>query len=256
MPGDMTTLRRSPLYEEVAERLQDLIASERLEPGDRLPSERELARQLGVSRTSVRQALASLRSLGLVDVRHGDGAYLMRPAAEIVPTLTVEVLHVEADHPMVWEAREAIEVHAARLAATRRTTADLLGMRSAIDLMATAVTAGADGTEADAALHRTIVAAAHNPLLEQLFTSLSEAVDRTSAASLSMPGRPPASLRAHRAIVEAISDRDAERAASEMTSHIRGCARAFVSRRRHPSNPALGEGLDTSPGPGELGKSD
>jgi GntR family transcriptional repressor for pyruvate dehydrogenase complex len=200
-----------------------------LEPGDRLPSERELARQLGVSRTSVRQALASLRALGLVEVRHGDGAYLMRNADEVVQTLTIEMLHVEADHPMVWEAREAIEVHAARLAATRRTSADLLGLNTAIEDMAEAIAAGDDGTAGDSAFHRAIVVAAHNPLLEQLFASLREAIDRTSAASLSIPDRPPESLRAHRAVLEAIGDRDAERAASEMTSHLRGCARAFIA---------------------------
>jgi GntR family transcriptional regulator, transcriptional repressor for pyruvate dehydrogenase complex len=230
MSADLTPIRRSPLYEEVARRLQELIASERLEAGDRLPSERELAKQLGVSRTSVRQALASLRSLGLVEVRHGDGAYLVRPAEEVVPRLTIEMLHVEADHPMVWEAREAIEVHAARLAANRRTTADLLAMRSATEDMAAALDAGEEGNDADTALHRAIVNAAHNPLLEQLFSSMTDAVARTSAASLSMAGRPPESLRAHRAIVEAIGDRDADRAASEMTSHLRGCARAFVAR--------------------------
>jgi GntR family transcriptional regulator, transcriptional repressor for pyruvate dehydrogenase complex len=232
MSGDLTPLRRPPLYEEIARRLQELVASEGLEPGDRLPSERELARRLGVSRTSVRQALASLRSLGLVQVRHGEGAYLMRAAAEVVPTLTVEMLHVEAHHPMIWEAREAIEVHAARLAATRRTTADLLAMHSATEAMARAIAADQDGNEADAALHRAVLVAAHNPLLEQLFSSMQDVIDCTSAASLSMPGRPPESLRAHRAVVEAIADRDSERAASEMTSHLRGCARAFLFQQR------------------------
>jgi GntR family transcriptional regulator, transcriptional repressor for pyruvate dehydrogenase complex len=230
MPSELSPVRRSPLYEEVARRLQDLVASDRLEAGDRLPSERELAKQLGVSRTSVRQALASLRSLGLVDVRHGDGTYLMRPPEEVVPTLTIEMLHVEADHPMLWEAREAIEVHAARLAATRRTAADLLAIHAAIQAMASAIDVGDDGNEPDAALHRAIVFAAHNPLLTQLFGSIAEPVARTSAASLSMPGRPPESLRAHRAIAEAIGDRDPQRAASEMTSHLRSCARAFVAK--------------------------
>jgi GntR family transcriptional repressor for pyruvate dehydrogenase complex len=235
MNRELEPIRRSALYEVIAERLRDLIAESRLEPGDRLPSERELARQLGVSRTSVRQALASLRSLGLVDVRHGDGAYLMRSADEVVPTLTVEVLHVEADHPMVWEAREAIEVHAARLAASRRTSVDLLALNTAVEDMAAAISAGDDGTEGDSAFHRAIVLAAHNPLLEQLFASLQEAIDRTSAASLSISGRPPESLRAHRAVLEAIGDRDAERAASEMTSHLRGCARAFISPTTEPA---------------------
>ena len=221
-------LRRSPLYEEIAQRLRDIIASQRLAPGDRLPSERDLAVTLGVSRTSVRQALASLRSIGLVDVRHGDGAYLMRTAEEIVPRLAVEMLHVEADHPMVWEAREAIEVHAARLAATRATANDLAAMHRAITAMATEIEAGKDGTEPDAALHQAIVDAAHNPLLTQLFATMHDVVSRTSAASLSIPGRSPESLRAHRAIVEAVGDRDPDRAASEMTSHLRGSARQFT----------------------------
>lgn len=228
MSPDQPPLRRARLYEEIAERLRDLIAEQRLIPGDRLPGERALAARLGVSRTSVRQALASLRAIGLVDVRHGDGAFLMRPADEVVPTLAVEMLHVEADHPMVWEAREALEVHAARLAATRATTADLAAMHRAITAMAAEVDAGEDGNEGDAALHRAIVDAAQNPLLSQLFATLHEVVDRTSAASLSTPGRAPESLRAHRAIVEAIGDRDAERAASEMTSHLRGSARQFT----------------------------
>jgi GntR family transcriptional repressor for pyruvate dehydrogenase complex len=139
--------------------------------------------------------------------------------------MAIEMLHVEADHPMVWEVREALEVHAARLAATRRTHDDLAAMHNSISAMAHAIDCGEDGSDADAALHRAILRAAHNPMLEQLFGSIAEAVDRTSAASLSIPGRPPESLRAHRAIVEAIGDGDSDRSASEMTSHLRGCAR-------------------------------
>ena len=179
----------------------------------------------------MRQALTALRSIGLVEVRHGDGAYLIRPAEEVVEPLSIEVVHSQADHPMVWEAREAVEVHAARLAAGRATASDLAEMRAALDAMERGIAQGEDGTEADAALHRAIVAGAHNPLLSGLFDSMAEAVDRTSAASLSIPGRPPESLRAHRAIVEAIGDHDAERAASEMTSHLRGSARAFIAAR-------------------------
>lgn len=226
MADELTPIRRAPLYEEIASRLRALIDGERLLPGDRLPSERHLSQRLGVSRTSVRQALAALRAIGLVEVRQGDGAYLMRPPDEVVPTLAIEMLHVESDHPMVWEAREALEVHAARLAASRRTTHDLMDMHRAVEDMAAAIAAGDEGTEADAALHRAIVLGAHNPLLARLFESLYEAVERTSAASLSIPGRPPQSLEAHRAIVEAIADRDPERAASEMTSHIRRSARS------------------------------
>lgn len=176
--------------------------------------------------------MTTLRSIGLVDVRHGDGAYLVRPAEEVVSSLAVAVLHSEADHSMVWEVREALEVHAARLAATRATAADLARMTDALETMQEAIGTGQEGTESDALLHRAIVESAHNPMLSELFAGIADAVDRTSAASLSIPGRPPESLRAHRAIVEAIGDHDVERAASEMTSHLRGSARAFTAPSR------------------------
>lgn len=226
--SELSPIRRAPLYEEIANRLRDLITARRLAPGDRLPSERELATSLGVSRTSVRQALTTLRSIGMVDVRHGDGAFLVHTGEEVASSLAVAMLSSEADHAMVWETREAIEVHAARLAARRATTADLEQMRAALDAMHQAIDDGDEGTEPDATLHRAIVAAAHNPMLARLYESIAEAVDRTSAASLSIPGRPPESLRAHGAIVEAIGDHDPERAASEMTSHLRGSARLFM----------------------------
>jgi GntR family transcriptional repressor for pyruvate dehydrogenase complex len=226
---ELAPIRRAPLYEEVAERLRSLIVGRRLAPGDRLPSERELSQRLGVSRTSVRQGLTALRSIGLIDVRHGDGAYLVRAADEVVSPMALAMLNAEADHSMVWEAREALEVHAARLAADRATPDDQERMEIALAAMRAAVQDGEDGNAADAELHEAIVDAAHNPMLAELFRTIREAVSRTSEASLSMPGRPPESLRAHAAIVEAIGDRDGARAASEMTSHLRSCARSFAA---------------------------
>jgi GntR family transcriptional repressor for pyruvate dehydrogenase complex len=77
------------LYEEVAERLREFIDARELKPGDRLPSEREIASWLEVSRTSVRQALTALRAIGLVDMRHGGGVYVVRSAEEVIPTLAL-----------------------------------------------------------------------------------------------------------------------------------------------------------------------
>src|SRR6201999_2435889 len=80
-------IERNPLYEVVAARLREFIDGENLQPGDRLLPERELAERLGVSRTSVRQALTAMRVMGLIEVRPGAGAYLQRPPADLVPTL-------------------------------------------------------------------------------------------------------------------------------------------------------------------------
>src|SRR5215211_7012420 len=89
-------IRRRPLYEEVVERLHAFIDFEKLKPGDKLLSERELAQRLGVSRTSVRQALTALRVGGLVDIRHGDGVYLLRSSEDVVPSLAQGLLDSHA----------------------------------------------------------------------------------------------------------------------------------------------------------------
>jgi GntR family transcriptional regulator, transcriptional repressor for pyruvate dehydrogenase complex len=213
-------ISRSPLYEQVAERLRAFIETERLQPGDRLMSERELAERLGVSRTSVRQALTALKVMGLVEIRHGDGVYLLRTTNELIPSLASEIADSELDHPMIWEVREGIEVQAARLAAERRTQQDLADMRRALDAMAASVEAGGDGVDGDRDFHRAVVAAAHNPLLRKLTEQLSDAIDRTSAASLTHVGRPPISLEHHRAILDAIERCDAPDAAEQMQLHV------------------------------------
>jgi GntR family transcriptional repressor for pyruvate dehydrogenase complex len=213
-------IARSPLYEQVAERLREFIDAQRLQPGDRLMSERELAVQLGVSRTSVRQALTALRVMGLVEIKHGDGVYLLRSPGDVIPNLASEIVDSEVDHPMIWEVREAIEVQAARLAARRRSEADVAGMRAALDLMETAIAGGDDGIIEDRRFHHAIVEAAGNPLLRQLTDQLAGLIDRTSEASLTLAGRPRVSLESHRAILAAIERQDEAAAAEEMRQHV------------------------------------
>lgn len=213
-------IARSPLYEQVVERLREFIDAQRLQPGDRLMSERELAERLGVSRTSVRQALTALRVMGLVEIKHGDGVYLLRAPGDVIPNLASEIVGSEVDHPMIWEVREAIEVQAARLAARRRSEDDVAAMSAALDLMQTAIAAGEDGIPEDRRFHHAIVEAAGNPLLRQLTDQLSGLIDRTSEASLTLAGRPPVSLERHRAILAAIERRDEAAAAEEMRQHV------------------------------------
>lgn len=231
-PG-LQPITRSPLYEQVVERLTEFIDVQNLKPGDRLMPERELAEQLGVSRTSVRQALTALRVQGIVDVRHGEGVYLVRAPSEVIPGLALEVLQSEIDHPMIWEVREAIEVQAARLAARRRTPADLERLREALEAMQASIASGGDGIVGDRHFHRTVVDAAHNHLLKQLVEQLAEMIDRTSEASLTLAGRPPISLRAHREILEAIERQDEAEAAERMRSHVIVSAESVHPRPDH-----------------------
>jgi len=121
--ASLQPIRRSPLYEAVVERLKAFIDVQQLKPGDRLLSERELAQRLGVSRTSVRQALTALRVSGLVEIRHGDGVFLLQPPEQVVPSLADQLLRSHEQLPAIMEVREALETQTARLAARRRSPA-------------------------------------------------------------------------------------------------------------------------------------
>jgi GntR family transcriptional repressor for pyruvate dehydrogenase complex len=213
-------VRRSRLYEEVVERLRELIDVQGLRPGDRLMSERDLTERLGVSRTSVRQALTALEVTGLVHIRHGGGVFLARPPADVLPSLADALASSYEQLPAVIEVREAIETQTARLAARRRTDDDLRAMHAALDAMESAIESAADPADADADFHTAIVHAARNQLLARLWDDLSGPIDETRRASLARPGRPPLSLAAHRLILAGIEAGDEDAAAQRMREHL------------------------------------
>ncbi|HEY9388517.1 MAG TPA: FadR/GntR family transcriptional regulator [Mycobacteriales bacterium] len=213
-------IRRSRLYEEVADRLREFIDVHQLKPGDRLVSERDLAVRLGVSRTSVRQALTVLRTIGLVEIRHGEGVYLLRPLDEVVEPLTDELVHSNEMLPATMEVREALETQAARLAARRRTQADLDTMAAALRMMDRAIEAGENGEAGDAQFHQALTRAAGNPLLAQLMGSLHEHIRHSREASLSRPGRPALSRDSHQRILAAVTAQDPDAAAAAMREHL------------------------------------
>jgi GntR family transcriptional regulator, transcriptional repressor for pyruvate dehydrogenase complex len=213
-------LRRSRLYEQVVERLREFIDVQGLQPGDRLMSERELSERLGVSRTSVRQALTALEVMGVVEIRHGGGVFIARAAAAVVPLLASELINRYEQLPAVMEVREAIETQTARLAAERRNGHDVRAMRKALDAMEAAIDTGGDPSPADADFHTAIVRAARNPLLERLWVDLTEPIGQTRRASLARPGRPPKSLEGHRLILAAIEAGDPDAAATRMREHL------------------------------------
>ena len=216
-----TTLRpvaRTRLYEQLVERLLDYIHTERIKVGDRLPAERELATQLGVSRASVSQALVALEVQGVIDVRHGDGAVILDVPAErqILAALRARRNRLRE----VIEAREALEVKLAALAALRCTPEDLEAIDDALSLMAREVAQGQRGAAGDEQFHAAVTAAAHSGLLAGLMTEIAELIRESRIESLAQPGRPEESLLAHRKVADAIRAGDAEAAATAMAAHI------------------------------------
>ncbi|HYO17962.1 MAG TPA: FCD domain-containing protein [Dermatophilaceae bacterium] len=211
-------MSRPRLYEQLVERVMDYVSEEKLSEGQRLPTERDLARHFGVSRASVAQAVVALEVQGILRVRQGDGIYLLHPAD---PAETVrELIRRRQRLPDILEAREAIEVKITFLAAQRRSDEDLVAIDSALDMMAADVAAGEHGFAGDRAFHAAVTAAARNPILAGLMDQLAEPIEETRRESLSQPGRPPVSLVSHRGIANALRDSDPAGAARAARRHI------------------------------------
>ena len=221
-------LERSRLYEDVGARLGQFVRESGMVPGDQFPAERDLSRNLQVSRTSIRQALVVLRALGFVDVRHGEGVFLRRTRG-FGESLT-KLVERRRRLPDVLEAREALEVKLAELAATRRSDADLASMRAAIAKMDLEILAGGLGTEGDAEFHHAVALAARNEVLLHLIDAMAEVINESRIESLSEPGRPPRSLEAHRDILAGIEEGSPAQAAEAMRNHLREVADVSLLR--------------------------
>jgi DNA-binding FadR family transcriptional regulator len=166
-------VRPSPLVEQAAEQIRTQIAQGVWAVGARLPGETTLAEQLGVGRSTVREALRALAGAGMVRPRQGAGVFVTatRPAEDWPARLRRAAV---AD---VYEVRTLLEIQAARLAAERRTDADVTALHAALDTRRGAADGpGGAFVDADIALHAAVVAAAHNPVLDDLFAEFAPAL--------------------------------------------------------------------------------
>jgi DNA-binding FadR family transcriptional regulator len=214
-------LRPSPLVEQAAERLRAQITGGHWPVGTRLPGETTLAKELGVGRSTVREALRALAGAGLVQPRQGAGVFVIATEpAEDWPTRLRRAAVTD-----VYEVRMAVEVHAARLAARRRTPEDVAAIELALEGRRTA-SSGDDAAfvDADIAFHAAVVAAAHNPVLTDLFTEFTPVLRTGLVELLALTGLrtrdPNTADAAHEALVRAVADGDAEGAAEVLRAEL------------------------------------
>jgi GntR family transcriptional repressor for pyruvate dehydrogenase complex len=211
-----------------------------LRPGDRLPSEHELMRRLGVGRSSVREALRGLISLGLVDTRPGRGAVVVSRVASPLAHLQTHRLSIEGVQRFalldLLEVRESLEGQAAELAARRATAEDLVeieGRRAEIEKQ---IAAGQVYSSANVRFHLAIARAGHNGVLRDslrhLLRQLREFRERTIREIPQIPRR---DIAEHRAIAGAIRRRRPAAARRAMIRHIRRYA-AMVKRFGVPAS--------------------
>ncbi len=218
--GPLPSLRRSPLAELAVRQLREQLRAGRWEVGARLPAEPELAQQLGVGRSTLREAVRALVHAGLLETRQGSGTYVRSLAADGEGW---EPLLRRAAVLEVYEVREALEVQAARLAALRRTDSDIAALRSRLAARDSARAAAQDSrfVNADLEFHRTIIAAAHNQLLTGMFDSFAEVLREALAAVVSDQELDDVELvPTHARLVAAIEAGDADAAEQAAREHI------------------------------------
>ena len=219
----MVKLQLQTAPEQIVDRILTAIAVGVLCPGERLPPERELAEMLGVARNTVRQALARLDALGVLEVRRGrHGGRFVRP---LTPDshATLSVLRtlgpIWGDIEALLDYRSLIEQQITRTAAERRTAADATALEAALVRYRRADSAQTS-READRALHRAIATAAGNPYLAQLSRELVARVNLGFSADPFSGRLRTRALEQHARMVRAIVDGDGDRAAAVAREHF------------------------------------
>lgn len=225
-------LTPSRLSDRLALLLAEHIGSGALRPGDRLPTEQQLARSHGVSRTVVREAVHQLKSRDLVVSRQGSGVFVAPPPAHRSLAFDPSVLGSVEAVVQVVEVRRVLEGEIAALAARRASRAQVAGLRRALRAIDAAVAAGGDGVAEDLAFHRAIGDSTGNPqfglLLGFLEQYLREGMRITRGNEARRADFTEAVRAEHRAIVEAIAAGDGAAARRRAIEHLARGERRLV----------------------------
>jgi DNA-binding FadR family transcriptional regulator len=217
-------LRRSAA-DDVRAQLVELIESGKFKVDDRLPPEHELAKQFGVSRPVVREALVGLNALGLTTSQAGRGTFVASNHVRM-PLLLGRYSPTHLN-----EVRHYLEVPAARLAAERRTDADI-GRLAGILVRMEDADDPTKRNKLDADFHIAVARAAENPLMVKLIEDLRTVLEAHSLAAATVPSRRAGAITEHRAIYEAILRRDGEGAAAAMSAHVNAVDNSFIALAR------------------------
>ncbi|HWK68050.1 MAG TPA: FadR/GntR family transcriptional regulator [Rhizobiaceae bacterium] len=227
------TQRRPKLADRLVDSIREQIVSGTLQPGDKLPTEAQLCGEYGVSRTVVREAVTRLAADGLVLPRQGAGVFVSEQAPTALESLAADLNGKVSMVLNVLEVRMAIEIESAALAAQRRSPSQEADIRAAFRDFDTQLQRGEPTGAADFAFHRAIAQATNNPFYVEILDVLGRrTIPRdlvtTVSSELLQSQEYQASLQAeHRAIMEAVSDGDAEGARDAMRRHLSASQRRY-----------------------------
>jgi GntR family transcriptional repressor for pyruvate dehydrogenase complex len=221
MQVQIQSIKRRRLHQDIVEQLHKLVRQGALKHGDRLPSEREMAEQFNVSRSSVREAIRSLELQGLVVSKPGAGTFINTENLDSMVALIASTLSSGEDTLQdIFEMRHLLEPQIAALAAERATREEVQGMREILEEQQQQIARGESGVEADTAFHFALASATHNSALVKVVSAVEDILERSRDRSLQEPGRPQRSLTSHGQILQMVQAGDAAGARQAMEHHL------------------------------------
>ncbi len=228
--AELQTVRRNKVYEEVARQIERLILK-KLQPGDKLPSERELAETLGVSRSSIRDAIRSLELIGMVEPRQGAGTIVRQISSDaLVNPLADARKRKEEVIGELLDFRKMLEPPLAARAASHVSADEVSEMEEILERQQEKLRGGESTIDEDSEFHYAIALASGNSVVLKVLDTLMDLLRDTRERSLQVEGRPQKSLAGHRRILAAIKRHDPEAAKAAMRRHIEDVEEIVLSK--------------------------
>lgn len=222
------------MSEDVAEQIKKIISAGKLKPGDKLPSVRSLAESFQVGQSTIREAISSLKAIGLIETKQGEGTFVCdyNPLTIHQP-ISDFLLIREEDIIDLLDVRKMLERGAVGLAAKRRTADDLRKIENALMQMEKDLHSDTYGEEADWVFHFAIAEASHNKIVISLMEELSVKIKKFLKASrfqlYRTPGMPERLLEEHFSIFSAIQNQKVDEAENSMVSHLIGVQKELLA---------------------------
>ncbi len=229
-------LLKTRLFEKIVRQIQEQIKAGELNPGDKLPPERELAEMFNVSRNSLREALRTLEMMNYVEIKSGEGVFVKEIRIDELFEPIIDA--ISFDKQLLFDlldVRELIEMETARRAAEYGTKDDFKRIQEAIEIMEKEIESKGIGLMGDSGFHHAIAAATHNRAFMMIFNLITEALMKNMEATLTIPGQPHRTLTDHKKIYEAISGRRADDAVRLMQEHIQRARKNMETYREQES---------------------
>lgn len=222
----LTPINRQKLSSQIFIQLQQYLSEANLNSGDRLPSERELAASLNVSRNSLREAFRVLEILGLIEIIPGSGTYIKKVNNDTIIPLAMALSIENNSIREIMEVRVVFECSGAKLAAQKRTPEDLLHIQKTLEEMKTSIGDVKTWLKADMRFHYLVVKASSNSLLLRLYYTIADSLSKAMGvvANTRFKSEQGAldTLEEHIAIYNHIKDQNSEMAEKAMLKHLLG----------------------------------